>query len=194
MSLVEKILRTLQSQTEATVSLLDLVLSDRTIIRSKATRYIRYGPLRFKKDWGMRYRESRSFYTTLHRLKQQGLVKKEGKKPSVHWSITKKGLERMHFLSKKKNPFSLSSAKFQKSSKKFITLVIFDIPEKEKSKRRWLRESLKSLEFSFLQKSVWLSTHGLPEEFLHALRERNMLSYIHIFAISKGGAITQISS
>ena len=73
-----------------------------------------------------------------------------------------------------------------------MTIVSFDIPEREKGKRRWLRAALASLSFSLLQKSVWIGTKGIPEEFMDALRERDLLRHVHIVGVKKSGTLERV--
>ena len=70
---------------------------------------------------------------------------------------------------------------------------MFDIPEKEKWKRVWLREVLGLCGFKMLQRSVWAGKNKIPEEFLADLRNFNMLEYVHIFEVSKKGTLKEIA-
>ena len=72
-------------------------------------------------------------------------------------------------------------------------IVSFDVPEKEKRKRGWLRSTLKNLGFRMLQKSVWIGKVKIPEAYLEDLKRLRLLSYIEIFAISKRGTIRHIA-
>ena len=70
-----------------------------------------------------------------------------------------------------------------------MRLVIFDIPEKERKKRRALRAELISFNFSQLQKSVWAGENPLPEDFLSFLDELNLKNKVHIFSVRKHGTL-----
>lgn len=95
-------------------------------------------------------------------------MKKRKNKKTI-WSITRKGLEKLKIL-KKKNRKTLINYSKEKSDK--LIIVIFDIPEKERHKRNWLRSVLVSLDFKFLQESVWIGKTKIPEEFLNDLRNK----------------------
>ena len=69
-------------------------------------------------------------------------------------------------------------------------IVIFDIPERYKSKRNWLRSCLVNLNFKLLQKSVWLGKTKIPIAFIKDIKDLGIFSYIHIFSINKSGTIT----
>jgi len=75
---------------------------------------------------------------------------------------------------------------------KELNIVIFDIPETQRRKRNWLRESLVQLGFSKLQQSVWMGKNKLPKEFLQDLETFQILKYVEIFSINKTGTIKHI--
>lgn len=195
MSVVEKILGVLQLQAENTVDLIDTLLSDRRTAMRKARRAILYGPPEFKTDWLYAYRQRRVFYTTLNRLKKQGLVTGRKLGRNSVWKITKRGIARWRSLQKRQSdPFSLRNREdFGGERKPGITIVAFDIPEREKRKRKWVRECVRRFDFSMLQKSVWIGKRRVPEGFIRALRERGLLKYVQIFAVSQTGTITEIT-
>ena len=127
----------------------------------------------------------------IHGLEQPINVKSNNKKSSI-WEITKLGLEKLKSR-KSKASFSKRNINYEKKLDDKIKIVIFDIPEKERHKRAWLRAVLISLDFSILQQSVWIGKNKIPEDFLLDLREYKMLSYVQIFEISKKGSIVQMS-
>jgi len=184
-----KILETLQIGAEFTVDLLDIFTSSYYDSYKKIKRSMMYGSPEFKTNWSEKYLESKKFYSLLNRLKNQGFIKKEKENKKTIWSITRKGLEKLKIL-KKKNKKILINYPKEKSDK--LIIVIFDIPEKERHKRNWLRSVLALLDFKFLQQSVWIGKTKIPEEFLNDLRNKKMLDYVHIFKVSKSGTINKI--
>jgi DNA-binding transcriptional regulator PaaX len=120
-----------------------------------------------------------TFRVALSRLHKKGLAKKVNQDT---WKITPEGRE----LFQKKNKglrFFFSKKKPNKKPKKEI-LLLFDIPEKERYKRDWLRSELIGLGFEMIQKSVWLGPK-LPKD-LHAyLVHKKLIQYIRIFSIKK---------
>jgi len=186
--LIYKILEALQDSAETTIDLLTIF----TLPYSesyKRIRSLRYGSPKFKTNWAEEYLKNQQFYSLLNRLKNQGFIKKEKENKKTIWSITRKGLEKLKIL-KKKNKKILINYPKEKSDK--LIIVIFDIPEKERHKRNWLRSVLASLDFKFLQQSVWIGKTKIPEEFLNDLRNKKMLDYVHIFKVSKSGTINKI--
>lgn len=190
----EIILKILQFNAETAINILDIMLSDRQELMRKQRKLASGGALfSFKTDWAKKYRKRQAFHSLLAHMKKEGFVKKEEKK-NGKWNITAKGVEYIKSWHKEGHShYSFRSAYFQPSEKKELTIVAFDIPEKEHKKRRWLRMCLVSMEFSRLQKSVWWSSYNLPEDFVRALHDRNMLEYVHIFAVSRGGTLTKVS-
>jgi DNA-binding PadR family transcriptional regulator len=193
---ISKILEILQIQAEATVDLLDIFTSSYAEAHRKARKTMKYGPRQFKTDWSFEYLQRQQFYSLLNQLKNQGLIekKKENDKNGSIWKITKKGLEKLNLM-KTKNLFSIRKANinFKKQPDDKIKVIIFDIPEKERHKRAWLRMVLISLGFSLLQQSVWIGKNKIPERFIFDLRERGMLDFVQIFEVSKKGTIKQLS-
>ncbi|MBP6925523.1 MAG: hypothetical protein KBC22_00485 [Candidatus Pacebacteria bacterium] len=120
-----------------------------------------------------------SIKPTLFRLRAQGIVTTTN---DNQWQLTAEGKE----LFQKKNKglrFFFSKKKPHTKPKKEI-LLLFDIPEKERYKRDWLRSELIGLSFEMIQKSVWLGPK-LPED-LHAyLMHKKLIQYIRIFSIKK---------
>lgn len=115
---------------------------------------------------------------TLSRLKKKGLVENiQGK-----WSISKEGKE---FLAMKGRgikqflPAQKISPKVQKQ-----LIVAFDIPEKKRKYRDWLRFELIAFGFEAVQKSVWFGP-ALPKEFIEYLDKVGLLGYIRFFKVSE---------
>lgn len=135
-------------------------------------------------------KERQKFYNLLFYLQQKGFIeKKKIKGNKVLWKLTKNGL---NWLKKGKRGNKLPILSFkqvEKIKEDYLKIIIFDIPEDNKWKRSWLRRSLANLEFSMLQKSVWIGKSKLPEEFIFKLREFKILPHIHIFEVKEKGTI-----
>ena len=127
------------------------------------------------------------FYNLLFYLRKQGFVKREerlNKKPS--WVLTRAGIVKLNKLKEKRSGLKFTE---KRDKKDFLKIIVFDIPEKEKLKRAWLRSQLTILDFKMLQKSVWIGNSKLPEEFLKDLDDLGISRYIHIFGITKSGTL-----
>lgn len=138
------------------------------------------------------FKETQLFYVMLSRLKKQGFVEKKSSRGSSIWTITKKGREKIRAIYERNKNQLPPRTHYQQEASPEWKIVIFDIPEKEKRKREWLRPTLRRLGFRQLQKSVWIGKVAIPEIFLEDLKKLHMLEYIEIFAITKSGSIRQI--
>lgn len=136
--------------------------------------------------------EQRRFYSFLSLLKKQGLIRKEdGEGRQSKWAITKRGLGKL-FAVREKKRYSLGHISYTPEKDSTVRVVIFDIPELERHKRVWLRAALLALDFSFCQQSVWIGKSKIPKKFLEDLRDREMLSYVQIFEVSKKGSLERV--
>lgn len=123
--------------------------------------------------------------STIWRLKNQGLIKIEGKR----YLITEKGKQYLKIITKRIFNLPDHGGYHKAVSDDKSLIVIFDIPEKQKKKRHWLRIELKILNFEPLQKSVWVGHGPLPKQFIDKLVNIGIFDYIHIFEIKKLGTL-----
>lgn len=190
--IVESILEKLQEGAELTADLLTIALAGKSGYRYEASRSSRYGPRKFKEDWSDWYKKRQIFYSLLNKLKREGLVvKKRGDKRSI-WHITDKGIRKLFTMrNSKRSSGGILMQNYTKNKRKEITIISYDIPEKIRKKRYWLRSNLLALGFASLQKSVWIGTTEIPENFLIDLRSLDLLSYVHLFTVNKQGTIEQ---
>lgn len=129
--------------------------------------------------------KKKAFNSLLKKLRSDGLIEtKEGK-----IAITKRGRLALKIIKQKFFPKNHYQVKKDDSFK----LVIFDIPEKEKAKRNWLRDSLKEMGFEMIQKSVWSGKIKIPAEFLEDLNWLRLINYVDILAVTKTGSLRQIN-
>ena len=121
----------------------------------------------------------------LSKLKREGLVSASN---DGFWKITKTGLVR---LCQKRN--GLPSGHYKKEADSTFKLIMFDIPEKSKQKRVWIRDCLKRMGFKMIQKSVWMGKTKIPEEFIKDLSSLNLVDCVSILEITKFGSLSQLS-
>lgn len=124
--------------------------------------------------------------TTLARLKHQGFIARE---TGGIYRIVRKGYDQLKKLRLKKSLPKHTVTKSLHRKAKYDTVVVFDIPEKQRRSRGWLRSELRSLGFALLQKSTWIGSGPIPKDFIVALKELNILTCVHIFAIKKSGTL-----
>lgn len=192
---VELMLTALQFQAEGLLEIADLFFASPERIRKEFYRIPTYERHWFSANWAEAYRNRQQFYKRLHYLKLQGLVvKRNANKGASRWMLTKHGKDRLdEYRQSRADPFSASHIHFPAPQGDGITVVAFDIPEKERRKRDWIRRCLVEMDFEMLQKSVWVARGGVHEDFAQALRERKLLNAVHIFGVTRQGTITKNS-
>ena len=190
---VELMLTVLQFQAEGLFEIGDILFSTPAETRRWFHRIPTYQRQWFKTSWAERYRDRQQFHRTLQYLKRQGLVVKRNTEGSVRWALTKRGSGRLQqYRQSRTDPFSRSHINFEKPKGGGITIVTFDIPEKERRKRDWLRVCLAEMGFTMLQKSVWMAKGAAMEDFIHALRNRELLDYVYIFMVTRQGTVKTV--
>lgn len=187
---VELVLTALQFQTEGLLEIGNILF----VMPAKVRRGLSCLPIDkrrwFEKNWADRYRDRRQFHRTLQYLKRQGLIAKKIKARGSGWTLTQRGIERaQRYQIIRGNPFSKANAGFTKPHGNGITIVAYDIPERERRKRDWVRLCLMEMGCEMIQKSVWVAKGMIDEDFMHALRDRNLMAYVHIFSVTQQGTI-----
>lgn len=134
------------------------------------------------------------FYDMLYKLKKDGLIEEGIKNEKSFFKITSKGKHKIEKL-KKRQADALPNNSYKERDLKSgkFTIAVFDIPEKERKKRAWLRSVLKNLNFKMIQQSVWAGKVKIPEDFLDDLKELHLIDYVEIFEISKSGSLKQLT-
>ena len=117
---------------------------------------------------------------TLSRLKRKGFVQNN----KGIWKLTKVG--KTHLT--RRMPFFRRTDKILPKNTKDL-IIAFDISERERKKRYWLREELIRLGFAMLQKSVWFGPAPLPGEFIQSLRELGILANLKFFEAKESDVI-----
>ena len=132
-----------------------------------------------------------SFASTLYYLKKQGLVAKRGHHTKSRWAITKKGHA---FLTRgRHNTVRIAPLEYPglPATDNIVRLVSFDIPEKQRHKRDWLRAELLNCGYVVLHRSVFIGKRPLPEECIHAMDTLGLARYVQIVSIDRKGTLTQ---
>lgn len=111
---------------------------------------------------------------SLRRLQNQGFVEKRGNK----YLLSEKGRKFLRYaLSIKREIDKKWDGKYR--------LVIFDIPEKMKDNRSWLRQELYFLNYNLLQKSVFIGKAKLPPELIKDIKARKLDNYVNYILAEK---------
>ena len=117
-------------------------------------------------------RENR-FRTALWRLQEKGLVEK--KKGTLH--LTSLGLK--YF-----NKIKAFGDRRKKWDGKW-RILMFDIPERIKKERHWLRSELYALGYKPLQKSVFIGKFPLKEDLFKEITRRRLNNYINLITVGE---------
>ncbi len=126
----------------------------------------------------------------VYELRKDGLLR-EDKRKIGKIALTKRGREKLAKL-KRVREARLLRNNYDTEKTDAFTIVIFDVPERERKKRRWLREVLRQIGFSLVQKSVWLGRVKIPKNFLQDIKELRLAEYIEIFQITKTGSLKHL--
>jgi hypothetical protein len=187
---VELVLTALQYQAEGMLEIADIFLSSPAESRRWFHHIPTYERHWFKTNWAETYRNRQQFYKTLDRLRHEGFIVRKGPKRTSSWILTKRGEEKIEtYRERRADPFSSAHVNFAAPEGGGVTIVTFDIPETERRKRNWVRACLAEMDFRMLQKSVWVAHGQIDEDFVYALRERDLMPYIHIFSVAKRGTV-----
>ena len=110
------------------------------------------------------------------RLQKEGLIQQDPKQKFYY--LTDKGKELVFYV---KNRFLILNEPWDKK----LRIVIFDIPEKQKHWRYYLRKELELMQFKQLQRSVYVGKYPLPQSLISEIEDNNFGKDIHIFTIDK---------
>ncbi len=138
--------------------------------------------------------KERSLRNVIYKLKKDGLIeyKETGEEKKI--LITQKGRD---LITKNKDNIGFPEARYLSietpETKKTLSIIIFDIPEKDRNKRAWLRSAMKNIGFKQLQQSVWAGNVPIPEDFLNDLKELKILKFVEVFSVGKRGTIEKQS-
>lgn len=116
---------------------------------------------------------------TINRLKNKGFIVKTNDLNITKWKMTK--------LGKTIYMKTIHNMPLKPDGKK--RLIIFDIPEKYKKHRDWLRETLILNGYKLLQKSVWIGNRPLRDFILNEIKNRKIFNCIHFFEIKEIGTL-----
>ncbi|PIR86837.1 MAG: hypothetical protein COU11_03195 [Candidatus Harrisonbacteria bacterium CG10_big_fil_rev_8_21_14_0_10_49_15] len=109
---------------------------------------------------------------------------------SQKFQITTTGRDWLHQFLKKKSP-ELPEYNPKTQPQKTVTVFSYDIPEKQRIYRNWVRATVVSFGMKPLQQSVYIGKIKLPEEFIKDLVSFELDEYVEIFEITKAGTLRQ---
>jgi CRISPR-associated endonuclease Cas2 len=111
---------------------------------------------------------------TISRMEKHGFIKKEN------------GVYKLSSVGKYLAQCILKRKKiFEKKWDKKYRVVIFDIPEKKKQSRNWLRDELYELKYKKLQKSVFIGKFPLPDDLVKSIKIKKIDKYVDYLLAEK---------
>jgi len=122
----------------------------------------------------------------IYKMKRDGLIEKVGKNGNK-FKISKEGKLKLKHLKD-----ALPERYYELENKVNLAIISFDIPEKFRRKRDWLREVIRNLGFEMVHKSVWIGKRKIPKKMVLDLERLGILEFVEIFEISKTGTIEKI--
>ena len=129
----------------------------------------------------------RTLSSILNRLKRQGLVVREGSSRRAVWRITLAGRRYFQEQEKKDKERMVSLPR----SDGLTRIVSFDVPERERKKRQWLRTQLGLCGYKPLQKSVFLGDCPLPADFIKQVDLFGLGDYVHVVRVEQKGTLEE---
>ncbi len=132
--------------------------------------------------------ERQRYHALLYRLRQSGLIER---RTNGVFALTHRGKERLVLL--RERFIFVDTPRYRSTPATAWTIIAFDVPERIRLGRNWLRATLQMLEFRMLQRSVWIGKRKLPEAFLADLRRLKLLEFVEIFEITKAGSLRHVA-
>lgn len=136
-------------------------------------------------------RAQRRYHNILAWLKRDGLIEEKTKNDKTVFGLTGRGLRKLSFL-RNRRKHSLPDVSYNIVESDNFVIIVFDVPEKERRKRAWLRSVLKNMKFKMLQKSVWLGMVKIPKSFIDDLRGLRLADCVEVFEITKTGSLRHV--
>lgn len=122
-----------------------------------------------------RYKKE-SVQVALSRLHKKGYLNNS----TNGWSLTKKGKK----YSKNTRLLDYIVSPFSEDSPSTM-IISFDIPERDRNMRHWLRNQIKIFGYKMLQQSLWIGPSPLPQLFLKRLEDLSIKKNVKTFKITK---------
>ena len=111
---------------------------------------------------------------SIYRLEKHGFVEKKNSK----YFLTEKGNKFAKYI------FQTKKKKVCAWDKKY-RVVIFDIPEKKRDIRDWLRRELNLLQYKKLQNSVFIGKFPLPGELIKEIKKYKINNCVNYLLVDK---------
>lgn len=147
---------------------------------------------KYEIEWEEVKRHRKRYAQFLYMLRQDGLIEEQSEGDGKKLLLTKRGQEKLDKLKEKYLKRLPPTTSYKKEGNNKFIIATFDVPEKERKKRAWLRSVLKNIGLKPIQKSVWMGKAKIPRKFIDDLLELKLINFIEIFEISKTGSLRHI--
>lgn len=131
----------------------------------------------------------------IYKLSKDGLIEEKIINKTRVIRRTTKGNGRFIKLRKRFESFipmpSIKNIKKEISNN--YVVVSFDIPEKQRYARNWLRAALKNIGLEMIQQSFWMGKVKIPEDFINDLYQLGIVNFVEIFEINKQGSLKHLT-
>jgi len=122
----------------------------------------------------------------ISKMKHDGLINETGM-DNIKLIISNKGKKKLMQLKNK-----LPGRQYKAENQNNPVIISFDIPERLRRKRNWLREVIKNLGFKMVHQSVWMGKIKIPKALILDLEHLRILEFIEIFKVSKTGTLKKL--
>jgi len=136
-----------------------------------------------KQDLENRKRRLRVF---ISKMKHDGLID-ESKKESNKFKISYKGKSKLKQLKS-----GLPGRHYETKEQYNPVIISFDIPERFRPKRDWLREVIRNLGFKMIHQSVWIGKIKIPKDMIMDMEDLKILEYVEIFEVGQTGTLKKL--
>ncbi len=120
----------------------------------------------------------------ISKMKHDGLIEADKDK----FKISDKGKSKLGMLRN-----SLPGRFYERTEEGNAVIISFDIPERLRRKRNWLREVIRNFGFQMIHQSVWMGKGGVPKDFIEDLENLKILEFVEIFEVSKQGSLRKVT-
>ncbi len=127
----------------------------------------------------------------IKRLEQQGLIEHVQKRGKIFINITERGTSRLARIQERKTIKEAPMTAQAKNARWII--IVFDIPEKKRCKRDWIRRTLNTMGFTMIQRSVWMGQTILPKAFVENITKQDIAPYVEILEVTREGSVDRLA-
>ena len=135
--------------------------------------------------WAKTFEKKQNFQALLSKLRKEGFIEKKKKQGITVWGITKQGKDKIRNENEKRD------IENTKESPNPI-IISYDIPERLRKERQWLRDVLTMLDYQPIHKSVWVGKKQISERLLKELDRREIIDGTQIFEVTRQGTLNKV--